>query len=132
VTKVSTILVNGELSQSGQIPPTNPLALALGGGPLGPEESVGYSAGFVWDFTDQLSLTVDYFNINVDDRIAFTGSIDITAENPDDYPELDCPNAKANPVGTLALCLQSSAYGCGGPFLGHLLYQRLRNDHSGR
>ncbi|MCI0517394.1 MAG: TonB-dependent receptor [Woeseiaceae bacterium] len=108
VTKVSTILVNGELSQSGQIPPTNPLAVALGGGPLGPEESVGYSAGFVWDISDQLNLTVDYFNINVDDRIAFTGSIDITAEDPNDpqYADLDCPNAKANPVGTLALCLQ--------------------------
>ncbi len=108
VTKVSTILVNGELSQSGQIPPTNPLAVALGGEQLGPEESAGYSAGFVWDISDRLSLTADYFNINVDDRIAFTGTIDITAEDPNDpqYASLNCPNAKANPVGTLAMCLQ--------------------------
>jgi iron complex outermembrane receptor protein len=95
-----------ELSQSGRF--LNNRLPGTCGGPLGPEESVGYSAGFVWDFTDQLSLTVDYFNINVDDRIAFTGSIDITAEDPNDpqYNDLNCPNAKANPVGTLALCLQ--------------------------
>ena len=104
VTKVSTILVNGELAQSGQIPPTNPIAMALGGTVLSPEESVNYSVGFVWDISDRLSLTADYFWINLDDRIAFTGTIDITNEPID--PSLDCPNAQANPNGNLALCLQ--------------------------
>jgi iron complex outermembrane receptor protein len=104
VTKVSTILVNGELAQSGQIPPTNPIAMALGGTTLSPEESVNYSVGFVWDIADNLSLTADYFWINLDDRIAFTGTIDITNEPID--PGLNCPNAQANPLGNLALCLQ--------------------------
>ncbi len=108
VTKVSTILVNGELSQSGQIPPTNPIAQVLGGEALRPEESVNYSVGVVWDVTDRLSVTADYFWINLDDRIAFTGTIDITGEDPNDpqYAGLNCPNAKANPAGTLSLCLQ--------------------------
>jgi iron complex outermembrane recepter protein len=108
VTKVSTILVNGELSQSGQIPPTNPIAIALGGKALTPEESLNYSLGFVWDISDKLSLTADYFWIEMTDRIAFTGTIDITGENPNDpkYATLNCPNAKANPSGNLALCLQ--------------------------
>jgi iron complex outermembrane receptor protein len=110
VTKVSTILVNNELSQSGQIPPTNPIAQFLGGMALGPEESVNYSVGFVWDITDRLSLTTDYFWINLDDRIAFTGTIDITDEPvpaPADIPGgQDCPAARANPFGNLALCLQ--------------------------
>ncbi len=104
VTKVSTILVNGELAQSGQIPPTNPIAMALGGTTLSPEESVNYSVGFVWDIADSLSITADYFWINLDDRIAFTGTIDITNEPID--PGLNCPNAQANPNGNLALCLQ--------------------------
>ncbi|MEX0976653.1 MAG: TonB-dependent receptor [Woeseia sp.] len=104
VTKVSTILVNGELAQSGQIPPTNPIAMALGGTVLSPEESMNYSVGFVWDIADRLSLTADYFWINLDDRIAFTGTIDITNEPID--PGLNCPNAQANPNGNLALCLQ--------------------------
>ena len=104
VTKVSTILVNGELAQSGQIPPTNPIAMVLGGSTLGPEEAVNYSVGFVWDVNDQLSVTADYFWINLDDRIAFTGTIDITDEPI--RPDLDCPEAKTNPNGNLALCLQ--------------------------
>jgi iron complex outermembrane receptor protein len=108
VTKVSTILVNGELSQSGQIPPTNPIAQALGGQALTPEKSVNWSGGFVWNISDNLSLTTDYFWIQMKDRIAFTGTIDITGEDPNDpkYASLNCPGAKANPVGTLALCLQ--------------------------
>jgi iron complex outermembrane receptor protein len=108
VTKVSTILVQGELAQSGQIPPTNPIAVALGGSVLGPEESVNYSVGFVWDVSDRLSITADYFNINLDDRIAFTGTIDITDVSPNEprFADLACPLAKANPNGTLALCLQ--------------------------
>ena len=104
VTKVSTILVGGELAQSGQIPPTNPIAQFLGGKQLGPEESNNYSVGFVWDIGDRLSLTADYFWINVDDRIAFTGSIDIRSEPIP--PGVNCPNAMANPMGNLALCLQ--------------------------
>lgn len=108
VTKVSTILVQGELSQSGQIPPTNPIAQALGGEELTPEESVNYSFGFVWDMSDRLSLTMDYFWIEMTDRIAFTGTIDITGEDPNapQYADLNCPAAKANPTGNLALCLQ--------------------------
>ena len=104
VTKVSTIIVGGSLLQSGTIPPTNPIAQFLGGSALQPEESVNYSVGFVWDITDNLSLTTDYFWINLDDRIAFTGSIDIRGEPVPDG--VDCPNARANPVGNLALCLQ--------------------------
>jgi iron complex outermembrane receptor protein len=104
VTKVSTILVNGELSQSGQIPPTNPIAQYLGGKALTPEKSVNYSAGFVWDITDRFSLTTDYFWIRLRDRIAFTGTIDITTTPID--PSLNCPNAQATPGAGLGLCLQ--------------------------
>jgi iron complex outermembrane receptor protein len=110
VTKVSTILINDELSQSGQIPPTNPIAQFLGGKQLEPEESDNFSVGVVWDVTDNLSITADYFNINVSDRIAFTGTIDITDEAVPASGDIpggrDCPNARANPIGNLALCLQ--------------------------
>jgi iron complex outermembrane receptor protein len=110
VTKVSTILINDELSQSGQIPPTNPIAQFLGGKQLEPEEADNFSVGVVWDVTDNFSITADYFNINVSDRIAFTGTIDITEEGVPDAGDIpggrDCPNARANPIGNLALCLQ--------------------------
>lgn len=104
VTKVSTRTVDGELQQSGQIPPTNPISMFLGAMPLVPEDSTNFSGGIVWDVTDSLSLTADFFQINVKDRIASTGLIEIAAEPPP--PGVDCPVAQANPNGTLAQCLQ--------------------------
>ncbi|MEX2496846.1 MAG: TonB-dependent receptor [Woeseia sp.] len=104
VTKVSTITVQGELQQQGQIPPTNPIAQFLGGEQLQPEDATNFSAGLVWDVSDSLNLTLDYFRIDLDDRIAATGTINIAGEP---VPAgVDCPNAAANPNGNLALCLQ--------------------------
>lgn len=104
VTKVSTTTIDGELQQRGQIPPTNPIAMSLGGQQLQAEDATNFSAGIVWEATDTLSLTLDYFNIEVEDRITQTGSIEIGGEPvPTDQ---NCPNAQANPFGTLADCLQ--------------------------
>lgn len=104
VTKVSTVTIDGELQQRGQIPPTNPIAGFLGAEALDAEDSTNFSVGFVWDVTPDINVTLDYYNIEVDDRIAQTGSIEIgglpvpAGQN--------CPNAAANPVGNLAQCLQ--------------------------
>ena len=38
------------------------------------EQSKQYSLGVAWDATDWLNITVDYWNINVEDRIAFFSS----------------------------------------------------------
>jgi len=52
---------------------------------LGAEESTQYSFGVVWDATDWLNLTVDYWNIKIEDRIAFFGSQKlINIDNGDD------------------------------------------------
>jgi len=104
VTKVSTRTVDGELQQSGQIPPTNPIAQFLGALPLTPEDSTNFSAGFVWDVSDNFSLTVDYFQINVEDRIASTGLIEVAGDPVP--PGVNCPISQANPLATLADCLQ--------------------------
>jgi iron complex outermembrane receptor protein len=104
VTKVSTITVQGELQQQGQIPPTNPIAGFLGAEPLQPEDATNFSAGIVWDVTDTFNLTLDFFQIELDDRIAGTGTINIAGQP---VPAgVDCPDAAANPNGNLALCLQ--------------------------
>jgi len=104
VTKVSTTTIDGELQQRGQIPPTNPIAMFLGAEPLKPEDATNYSAGIVWDVSDTISLTADYFNIEVKDRISQTGTIEIGGEPVP--PGVNCPDAQANPNGNLALCLQ--------------------------
>ncbi|NKB33683.1 MAG: TonB-dependent receptor plug domain-containing protein [Pseudomonadales bacterium] len=104
VTKVSTITIDGDLQQRGQIPPTNPIAQFLGAQALDAEDSSNFSVGFVWDVTPDINVTVDYFQIELEDRIAQTGSIEIGGEP---VPAgVACPNARANPIGNLALCLQ--------------------------
>jgi iron complex outermembrane recepter protein len=104
VTKISSITVQGELQQQGQIPPTNPIAGFLGGEPLEPEEATNFSAGFVWDVSDTLNLTLDFFQIELEDRIAATGTINIDGEP---VPAgVDCPDAQANPLASMADCLQ--------------------------
>ncbi len=88
VTKISTVTVDGELQQRGQIPPTNPIAGFLGAEPLKEEEATNFSAGVVWDATDNLTFTADWFRIELKDRIAQTGTIDITSVSaPSDIPE---------------------------------------------
>lgn len=44
------------------------------GGNLGAEKSTQYSFGVVWDATDWLNITADYWNIKIKDRIAFFSS----------------------------------------------------------
>lgn len=104
VTKLSTITVDGELQQRGQIPPTNPIAQFLGAEQLKEEESTNFSLGVVWDVTPDFNITADYFNIEIEDRISQTGTINIAGE-PVPAGQ-NCPGAIANPVGNLALCLQ--------------------------
>lgn len=69
----------GNLIESGQIPPTSPTALAVGAEPLEPETSDSISLGFVLE-TDVVSLTLDGYYIEVDDRLTLSGSQQLTPE----------------------------------------------------
>lgn len=60
----------------GEIPVASPEAQALGAEPLEEETSINYSAGFAWSPTEQLTLTVDGYLIDVDDRIILSGSLE--------------------------------------------------------
>ncbi|MCZ6641140.1 MAG: TonB-dependent receptor [Gammaproteobacteria bacterium] len=79
VTKLTTATLAGtnELIQLGTIPPTNPVAAFFGGKALEPEESVGWTVGMSWDITDDLTATVDYYRIDLEDRIALGGQQNI-------------------------------------------------------
>jgi iron complex outermembrane receptor protein len=109
VTKISTVTVGGELQQRGQIPPTNPIATALGSAPLDAEDATNFTLGAVWDVTDTLSLTLDFYQIEIEDRIAQTGTIviaDFDANDPA-FNDVNCPTTKAA-NGDLAECLQET------------------------
>jgi iron complex outermembrane receptor protein len=62
--------VNGNLIPNGTYPVSHPIALALGAVPLVPEESENYTVGMVWTPTDTTSVTLDYYHIEIDDRLA--------------------------------------------------------------
>tara|TARA_R110001606_G_scaffold398744_1_gene578587 strand:+ start:2319 stop:5144 length:2826 start_codon:yes stop_codon:yes gene_type:complete len=52
------------------LPPTDLAAKALGAGPLTPETSVNVSAGISYTPLENTSFTIDFYQIDVDDRIA--------------------------------------------------------------
>lgn len=61
-------LIESKIVQTG-----SPIAQALGAPPLDPEESRNYSLGFTLTPMSTLSLTVDAYQIDLDDRITLTG-----------------------------------------------------------
>jgi iron complex outermembrane recepter protein len=71
VRNVTTAFTNGVLADEATLPPTNPISVQKGGVPLEPEESVNLTVGAIMAL-GPIDLTIDYFNIEVDDRIALT------------------------------------------------------------
>jgi iron complex outermembrane receptor protein len=63
------------LIEIGTFPVNSPIARALGAQPLKPEESVNLSAGLVFTMVEGLSLTIDYYNIKINDRIVLTENL---------------------------------------------------------
>lgn len=79
---VSTIITTfdgatGLQVDEGLLPPTNPEAIANGGKELKEEESVNYSLGFTAELGAGTSFTMDFYLIEVDDRIYRTGDITV-------------------------------------------------------
>lgn len=64
---------NGNLIPSGFYPVDHPVAVALGAVPQRTEESDSFTVGLVWEAADNIAITVDYYDISIDDRI---GSVD--------------------------------------------------------
>ena len=67
--------VTGAQIEEGLIPATDPRAIAAGGQGIKEEESFNISAGFTSNVGDATSITLDFYKIEVDDRIYRTGDI---------------------------------------------------------
>jgi iron complex outermembrane receptor protein len=77
---ISTIITTfdgttGAQVEEGLVPSTDPRIAELGGRPLTEETSTNYSLGFTSDIGDATTLTVDFYKIEVEDRIYRTGNI---------------------------------------------------------
>ena len=91
VSNVQTSLDEGQLVDSALLPPTNPIAVQLGGSELTPEESMSFTLGTVYTF-DDLFVTLDYYNIQVEDRISQSEKIDLTAKDKETLKNAGVPN----------------------------------------
>lgn len=82
----------GELVPSGTYPVDNPVAQVLGATELVNEESTSYTAGLVWTPVEKVNITVDYYEISIDDRMALSSNT-ISQQNVDDLDALGYANA---------------------------------------
>lgn len=80
VRNVTTAFGPNGLEDQATLPPTNPIAIQKGATPLQPEESVSFTFGAVAEIND-FYITMDYFNIEVTDRISQTSTLALTAED---------------------------------------------------
>lgn len=78
ILNVTTAFTGGVLADEATLPPTHPAARLVGAQPLTPEESVNLLAGLVFEFGD-VDITLDYFRIKVQDRIARSSEKKLTA-----------------------------------------------------
>ena len=69
--RAATVIVDGQLAESLTLPPTNPVAVLKGGRQLAPEESVHWGLGALFSL-GPVDITLDWFRIAVDGRIALT------------------------------------------------------------
>ena len=79
---VTTEFNMGRLADIATLPPTNPIAIQKGATALTPEESVNTTLGLVFD-AGAANVTIDYYNIEIEDRIAFTSRFNLTAADVD-------------------------------------------------
>ena len=77
---VTTEFQAGMLADIATLPPTNPIAQQKGAEPLTPEESVNLTVGAVFH-VGPMDVTVDYYNIEIEDRISFTSRFLLTEDD---------------------------------------------------
>ncbi len=73
---------SGNLIPSGVYPVAHPVALALGAIPLVPEESTSFTVGLVATPTPTTSITLDYYQIEIEDRLALQNNTISAADLP--------------------------------------------------
>ncbi|MDO6474699.1 TonB-dependent receptor [Alteromonas sp. 1_MG-2023] len=74
-TAISTVFVDSVPVETGTFAPSSDVAQALGSPGLDAEESVNYSAGFTYSPSADFNLTVDFYRIDIDDRIVLSNNL---------------------------------------------------------
>ena len=75
-----------DLVNNGTVPSTTAVAQLRGGKALEPEDSTNYTAGVFFNLGN-LDVTVDYFNIEIEDRLNLSQNYQLTQQEIDDLIE---------------------------------------------
>ncbi|THD09574.1 TonB-dependent receptor plug domain-containing protein [Rhodanobacter lindaniclasticus] len=89
----TTANAQGGLIPAGTYPVDNPVARALGSKPLKTETSRSLSLGAVWTPLDNVTTTLDYYRIRIDDRIGLVSN-SVTQATVDQLAAGGYPNAQ--------------------------------------
>lgn len=74
-TSIATVFVDGVPTETGTFAPSSAVAQALGSPGLDAEKSNNYSAGFTYSPSSDFNLTVDFYRIDIDDRIVLSNNL---------------------------------------------------------
>ncbi len=91
---ISTQFILGVPIETGTFRNDSPLARAIGIPELKEEESVSFGVGVVVDISDRWDLSIDYYNITIDDRIVLSSNLELGLS-----PVLDAALLAANSEG---------------------------------
>ena len=72
---IATVFIDAVPFETGTFTPDSDVDVALGSPGLDAEESFGFGLGFTWQPLDALNITVDYFDIDIDDRIVLSENL---------------------------------------------------------
>ena len=86
---LTTNFVNGNSIQTGTFPVDSAASLFYGARPLTPEKSTNFGVGFTAEPMHGLTLTVDYYNIKVRDKIFVTQTFTVTQADLNASPALN-------------------------------------------
>ena len=84
-TQTSSQLVNGQFVEAGTYPSSSQIAQLLGAEDLKAEKSKNYSVGFVFTPLKNLYVTLDAYQIDIDDRISLSSNINANSPAVRDY-----------------------------------------------
>jgi iron complex outermembrane receptor protein len=84
-TQTSSQLVNGQFVEAGTFPSSSQVAQLLGAEDLKAEKSKNYSLGIVFTPTSNLYVTLDAYQIDIDDRISLSSNINASSPAVRDY-----------------------------------------------
>ena len=75
LSNIQTLVSGGTVSNQGTFNNVSPVIRALGVPAVDAETSLNFTAGVTYKLAEGFSVSADYYNIAVDDRVLFTGEI---------------------------------------------------------